>query len=123
MNGLIAHEYGHHVTYRALRVSTLADQRTLIRALDEEFGLGGYLVAQFRRNPDVKAVVDAWLADWAHNTTVARRVSRYAMKNHQEFFAEIWAEYSTSTFMARSPVRRIGEILRTMTERSDVVVR
>jgi hypothetical protein len=119
LDAVVSHEYGHHLTYRMLD-RPLVEQRRLVRLLDDVFQVDGYLTREFRRNPNLEAVMDDFLTRYGSGR-VDRLVSRYARKNHQEFFAEVWSEYTTMGDGARPHIKRIGEMMREMAEASDLV--
>jgi hypothetical protein len=121
LDSVVAHEYGHHLAYRLLRESPLARQRELVSLLDDTFAADGYLVRQFRANPDFAQVLDDYLRLYGTGR-VDRLVSRYGRNSHQELLAEIWSEYSTMGDAARPHIRAIGDMMRQMAEASEVIL-
>ena len=121
LDSVVAHEYGHHLAHRLLRESPLARQRELVSLLDDTFRADGYLVRQFRANPDFAQVLDDYLRLYGTGR-VDRLVSRYGRNSHQELLAEIWSEYSTMGDAARPHIRAIGDMMRQMAEASDVIL-
>jgi hypothetical protein len=117
-DSVTAHEYGHHVTYRILEASA-AQQRRVVEAVDEALRLDGWLVKQYRRSPDLQGVMNDFLASYLATGRVDR-VSGYAKKNYQEFFAEVWSEFTTGN-PPRPHIRRIGEMMRDVAESVDTV--
>jgi len=121
LDATLAHEYGHHLTYRMFR-ETAAVQRKMIQLIDDQLGMGGFLVREFRKNPDLEAVINDFLKGPYGVGRVQRAVSRYAQKSAQEFFAEVWSEYTTSS-NPRAQIQAIGDMMKLMAETSDVVLK
>jgi hypothetical protein len=117
-DSVVAHEYGHHVTYRILEAPA-AQQRRVIEAVDEALRLDGWLIKQFRRSPDFAGVIDDLLGSYLASGRVDR-ISGYARKNYQEFLAEVWSEFTTAN-PPRPHIQRIGETMRDVAESVDTV--
>jgi phage portal protein BeeE len=124
---VLSHEFGHHVAYRALaaphdELSALAD------VFDEHLGLNGWLNTEFARTIDLPGSLDKLMplqrgfAPGPNPPPYLKpsMVSEYAMTNHQELMAEIWAEYTTSK-NPRPHIKAIGDAMRRAAERSVII--
>ena len=116
---IVAHEYGHHLVYRALQLPR-TDQAKLIKAIDDSLDGQGWLIREFRKGRPFQSVVDEFLNFYGAGR-VDRGVSGYAKKNYQELLAEIWAEFSTMRAEARPPAASIGAVLMELAEKLNII--
>jgi hypothetical protein len=116
---IIAHEYGHHLAYRALDLPRV-DQGRLIASLDENLDGQGWMIREFRSGRSFQEVVDEFLKLYGIGR-IESRVSGYGRKNHQELLAELWVEFSTMGERARPPAAQIGPVLRDLAEKLYII--
>ena len=108
VRALIAHEFGHHLTYQGLEVADRATRVDFWERTAAALGLPAPPGISFE-------LLDAWVE--RHKMTVSNLVSRYGSTNSREMLAEIWQEYSTNPDGMRGPQRLIGDLLKAISER------
>lgn len=116
----MAHEFGHHVSYR-LFDGDARQRARLAKAMDDGLAANGWIVQHVKTSKDIKVSIDAWL-DAGGRFHAANSVSRYGTHNSKELFAEVWAEYTTSA-SPRPHIERMGNAMRVLAEEMDIVER
>lgn len=104
---VLAHEFGHHVSYTIQRLSR-ADREAFWAEIADAFGVAPPQSVQAK---DLKY----WVR--THATRVRNHVSKYGATDQEEFLAEIWQEYSTSGQQSRPAILRIGRLMQELAER------
>ncbi len=108
IEALIAHEYGHHLTFRGLMLADRAVQTDFWERVGRALGVSGIPASGSR------AALDHWIVQ--NGYAIGKAVSRYGASNSFELLAEIWQEYSTAGAAARGPIKIIGDLLRQIAE-------
>jgi hypothetical protein len=97
---VLAHEFGHHVDW--IMRQSIMDYSTidgLWKEIADTLGVDHPITSGHED-------LEAWFAK--HQDVISTKVSRYAATNRNEFFAEIWREYSGNP-KARPQIKRIGQ--------------
>lgn len=110
----VAHECGHHIAAEMWGGNRNPQAYyNIIKVAAQELGLSpppspyGY-AGEDSLNP--------WVT--ANKRKITSGLSRYGSTNIHEFFAEVWAEYSTNPNGARPWVNRVGAMMQELTEQS-----
>lgn len=104
MQGILAHEYGHHVDHM---IHGVANRDRLFAELARQIGVKPPATGfgQIAHDPWVQR----------NRTKIVESVSQYAATNPRELMAEIWAEYSTNP-NARPAIKAVGALMRELAE-------
>jgi hypothetical protein len=106
VRALIAHEFGHHVTYQGLYRAARAVQEDFWQRVAGAFGVPAPTGL-------TREALDRWISQ--HRDAIEPQVSIYGSSNSVEMLAEVWQEYSTNP-NARGPQRIIGDLLKSIGE-------
>lgn len=103
-DGVVAHEFGHHLETVGLRQASAADQQAFWVS-----------VSHVMQVPPPATIFD--LRGWWEqvNSKASGLLSKYGGTNHREFLAEIWAEYSTNP-NPRPVAKKIGSMMERLAE-------
>lgn len=110
VEGTFAHEYGHHL-HSLLLTETSAEEKIYFAIADE---LNLPRPKTFGAPAANWSSYSSWIDE--HAVTIRIRLSRYGTSDRYEILAEIFAEYHMMGENARPLAKRVGKLMRDITE-------
>lgn len=118
--GTLAHEFGHHVGERILKLGDYRQLTEFADVVDRALGAGGAIAREVRHTTDFRQVVDDYLKG-PHRWRASTLVSTYGVESYHELMAEVWHEFSTAR-APRPEMAAIGAAMQRLAEDIEVML-